>query len=219
MTDTAYVFTIFFLTLGPLKIIPSAAVATAGMGWRAVLATAFKAALLSTLIALAIFYGGNHIVSAWRVSVEAIAIAGGALLFVTALKIITNFSLAEMPAAPAAANPTSAPAQDWRTLFGMLKRPVLSPIVLPATITPIGVVALFYFAAATHDSPVSQQGIVLVLLQVMGFNFIAMALAKPILRVIGIAVLQAIGWVLSALQAALAIQIIIGTLRHLNVLP
>lgn len=218
MTDTAYVFTIFFLTLGPLKIIPSAAAATAGMGWRDVLATAFKAALLSTLIALAIFYGGNHIVSAWRVSVEAIAIAGGALLFVTALKIITNFSLAEMPAAPAAANPATAPAQDWRTLFGMLKRPVLSPIVLPATITPIGVVALFYFAAATHDNPAAQQSIVLVLLQIMGFNFIAMALARPILRVAGLAVLQALGWVLSALQAALAIQIILGSLRRLNVL-
>lgn len=218
MTDTAYVFTIFFLTLGPLKIIPPAAAATAGLGWREVVAVAFKSSVLATLIALAIFYGGNHIVSAWRVSVEAIAIAGGVLLFVTALRMITNFSLVEAPQAAAAPQAAKPPAHDWRTLFGLLERPVLSPIVLPATITPIGVVALFYFAAATHGNPTTQQGILLVLLQIMGFNFIAMALARPILRVVGLAVLQALGWVLSALQAALAIQIILGALRRLHVL-
>jgi multiple antibiotic resistance protein len=218
MTDTAYVFTIFFLTLGPLKIIPPAAAATAGLGWREVVAIAIKSSVLATLIALAIFYGGNHVVSAWRVSVEAIAIAGGALLFVTALRMITNFSLAEMPQVPAASQAAKPPTHDWRTLFGLLERPVLSPIVLPATITPIGVVALFYFAAATHDNPAGQQGIVLVLLQIMGFNLIAMALARPILKVVGLAVLQALGWVLSALQAALAIQIVLGSLRRLNVL-
>lgn len=218
MIDMAYVFTIFFLTLGPLKIIPAAAAVTAGLPWGAVLAIAVRACLLATLIAVGIFYGGNHVVTAWRVSVESIAIAGGMLLFVTALKTITSFSLAEMPPAAAAANPARTAASPWRTLFGLLERPVLSPLVIPATITPIGVVALFYFAAATQADPAVQRDTLLVLLQIMGLNFLAMVFARPLLQVIGLAVLQAIGWVMSALQAALAIQIILGTLRRLNVL-
>lgn len=218
MRDPAYVFTIFFLTLGPLKIIPVMAAATAGLAWRDVAALAVKAGLLATAIALAIFWGGNYVVASWRVSVEAIAIAGGLLLFVTALKTITSFSLAEMPPAAPAADAANRAVPGWRTLFGLLERPVLSPIVIPATITPIGVVALFYFAAATHGDPAFQGAILLVLLQIMALNFLAMLFAGPILRAIGLPVLQAIGWVMSALQAALAIQIILGALRRLNVL-
>lgn len=218
MRDPAYVFTIFFLTLGPLKIIPAMVAATAGLDWRGRTTVAIKASLLATAIALAIFYGGSHVVSAWRVSVEAIAIAGGVLLFVTALKTITTFSLAEMPPVAPAADGDKPSAPRWRTLFGLLERPVLSPIVIPATITPIGVVALFYFAAATHGDPGFQRGILLVLLQIMALNFLSMVLARSILQTIGLPVLQAIGWVMSALQAALAIQIILGALRRLNVL-
>ena len=218
MRDPAYVFTIFFLTLGPLKIIPVVAVATAGLGWRNVTALSIKASLLATAIALAIFYGGNHVVASWRVSVEAIAIAGGVLLFVTALKTITSFSLAEMPPATPGSDAARSVAPRWRTLFGVLERPVLAPIVIPATITPIGVVALFYFAAATHGDPSFQREILVVLLQIMVLNFLAMVLARSLLQMIGLPVLQAIGWVMSALQAALAIQIILGALRRLNVL-
>jgi multiple antibiotic resistance protein len=218
MRDPAYVFTIFFLTLGPLKIIPAVAMATAGVGWRGGLATAVKAALLSTAIALAIFYGGNHVVAAWRVSVEAIGLAGGVLLFVTALKTITTFSLAEMPPATPAAEAGESAGRGWRMLFGLFERPVLSPIVIPATITPIGVVALFYFAAATYGDPPFQHDILLVLLEIMALNFLAMVFARPILQAIGLPVLQAIGWVMSALQAALALQIILGALRRRHVL-
>lgn len=218
MRDTAYVFTIFFLTLGPLKIIPAFAVATCGLDRGPAALLAFKATLLSLAIALAIFHGGNHVVASWRVSVEAIAIAGGALLFITALRTITSFALAEMPPAPDPDRAAPAPAHGWRTLFGLLATPVLSPIVIPATITPIGVVALFYFAAATTGDAAFQQGIQFVLLQIMALNFLAMVLARDILRTVGLPVLQAVGWVMSALQAALAVQIILGALRRLHVL-
>jgi hypothetical protein len=72
---------------------------------------------------------------------------------VTALRTITIFSLAEMPPAAPASEPARPATHRWRTLFGLLGRPVLSPIVIPATITLIGVVALFYLAAVTHGDP------------------------------------------------------------------
>lgn len=219
MRDTAYVFTIFFLTLGPLKIIPTFAAATRGQGTVERLKVAIKASLVATVLALAIFYGGNHVVIAWRLSTNAIAIAGGTLLFVTALKTITTFSLAEMPPGGPGDDFQRRPAHGWRTLFGSLAPPVLSPIAIPATITPIGVVALFYFSAVTSGDAAYQADILIVLLQIMALNFVAMTLAPAILQVIGLPVLQAIGWVMSALQAALAVQIVLAALRRLQVLP
>lgn len=219
MHDTAYVFTIFFLTLGPLKIIPPFSTVSHGMSWPAQLAIAVRATVVAVLIVLAIFYGGSHVVVSWRLSTESIALAGGALLFVTALKTITSFSMAEMPPPTADAAADSPPRHGWSTLFGLLARPALTPIAIPATITPIGVVALFYFAAVSRTDPALQHAILEVLLQIMAINMAAMLASQAIMRVVGIMVLQAVGWIMSALQAALAVQIVIGALRRLQALP
>jgi hypothetical protein len=46
-----------------------------------------------------------------------------------------------------------------------------------------------------------------------------MILAGPIMRVVGVPILQTIGWLLLALQAGLAVQSIIGALRRLHIIP
>lgn len=219
MHDTAYVFTIFFLTLGPLKIIPPFSMVSRGLGLSSRLVVALRATAVASLVILAIFYGGSHVVVSWRLSTEAIALAGGALLFVTALKTITTFSMAEMPPLSADASGGSPVRHGWPTLFGLLAKPALTPIAIPATITPIGVVALFYFAAVSRADPAYQWAILQVLFQIMALNLLAMLASPIIMRVVGIMVLQAVGWVMSALQAALAVQILIGALRRLQVLP
>lgn len=124
MKDPAYAFTIFFLTLGPLKIISVVAGVTAGLGWRDMVANAFKASLLSMVIALAIFLRR-------RLRRDFLASIGGR-------NRARRWGAAP---APPASDETQPFRSGWRTLFGTLERPVLSPIVLPATITPIGVVA------------------------------------------------------------------------------
>ena len=53
------------------------------------------------------------------------------------------------------------------------------------------------------------------LLTIMVSNFAAMAAAGPIMRAIGLPVLQVVGWVFSALQAGLAVQIVIAAIRNL----
>jgi hypothetical protein len=58
-----------------------------------------------------------------------------------------------------------------------------------------------------------------VLLGIMALNFVAMILAGPIMRVVGVPILQTIGWLLLALQAGLAVQSIIGALRRLHMVP
>jgi hypothetical protein len=57
------------------------------------------------------------------------------------------------------------------------------------------------------------------LLEVMALNFVAMILAGPIMRVVGVPILQTVGWLPLALQAGLAVQVIIGALRRLHIIP
>jgi small neutral amino acid transporter SnatA (MarC family) len=49
----------------------------------------------------------------------------------------------------------------------------------------------------------------------MAANFVAMMLAGPIMRAVGVPVLQIVGWVLSAVQAGLAVQIFISAVQNL----
>ena len=58
--------------------------------------------------------------------------------------------------------------------------------------------------------------LLLLLFGIMAANFVAMIFAGSIMRVVGLPVLQIVGWVFSALQAGLAVQIIISGIRNLQ---
>ena len=60
--------------------------------------------------------------------------------------------------------------------------------------------------------------VVALLLFIMGLNFVAMLFAVPIMRVVGLPILQLIGWVFSALQAGLAVAAIVTALRNMQAL-
>jgi hypothetical protein len=53
------------------------------------------------------------------------------------------------------------------------------------------------------------------LLVVMSLNLVARLTARPIMRVVGLPVLQVIGWAFSALRAGLAVEVLIGAARRL----
>ncbi|MFZ2087642.1 MAG: MarC family protein, partial [Desulfobaccales bacterium] len=78
-------FIIFFLTLGPLKAIGPFAKATVGADAALRRALAWRATLIATVIVLAVALLGAVILKNWRVSVPAIMIAGGLILFRQAL--------------------------------------------------------------------------------------------------------------------------------------
>jgi small neutral amino acid transporter SnatA (MarC family) len=94
--------------------------------------------------------------------------------------------------------------------------PVLSPLVIPAILPPVGVVVILFFAGLAVGDPAFQLRFTGLLLALMAGNFLAMLFAGPIMRRVGVPVLQVVGWVFSALQAGLAIQIMINSLRHLG---
>ena len=86
------------VTLGPLKTIPVFYMLTyqAGANYRTGLA--FRSTIVATAVVLFVALSTANTLQKWHVSVHAVTIAGGIILFVTALKAVTGFSLAELPA-------------------------------------------------------------------------------------------------------------------------
>ena len=206
MRDLAWAFTICFMVLGPLKAVPVFFHATRGADRRTALVLAIRSTLLATAIVLFVALSASGTLLKWRVSMEAVAIAGGLVLLSTSLKTLATFELVEAPANGGGASPPP-PSTRW------LGRPVLSPLVTPAIVPPVAVVAILYFAGLGLSDPGFQAQLVALLVGIMAINFLAMLLAAPIMRLVGGPALQILGWVFSALQAGLAIQILLDALR------
>jgi multiple antibiotic resistance protein len=223
MKDLAAAFTLFFVTLGPVKIVPPFFLLTHNADQRTIRQLALKSTIVSTAIVLFVAIIVSATMAKWRVSADAVAIAGGILLLATSIKAINSFVLIETPAVAvkqedAVANGGARPSASEFTI-PWLGPPVLSPIAIPTIITPIGVVAILFYADAAVGDEAYKVQLTGVLLGIMALNFVAMILAGPIMRFVGVPILQIFGWLLSALQAGLAVQVIIGALRRLRVIP
>jgi multiple antibiotic resistance protein len=221
MKDLAYAFTIFFVTLGPIKVVAPFFLLTRGKDQRTILILAFKSTIVASAVPLFVALAVVSTMQRWRVSVDAIAISGGILLLVTSIKAISNFTLIDIPSnvsEPDEAGPDASCSRPSAAKISWLGKPVLSPIAIPTIITPIGVVAILCFSDAAVGDYAYKFDLLGVLLSIMALNFIAMVLARPIMRVVGVPIIQTFGWVLTALQAGLAVQLIIAALRHLHII-
>jgi small neutral amino acid transporter SnatA (MarC family) len=208
-----YTFAILFTTLGPLKTIPVFYALTQDRPFRHQADLAFRAFVDAAVLVAVVFFAAEGTMRRWGVSVAAITIAGGLILFVTALRTITGFSLAELPATkPELADAKASTKASW------LGRPVLSPLTVPTIVTPAGVVAILFFLGA-GETPAYRLSLFLQLSLMMLLNLGGMLLARPIMRAVGLPLLQITGWVFSVLQAGLAVQAVINALRALRALP
>ena len=200
-------FIIFFLTLGPLKAIGPFAKVTRGADPAFCRALAWRAIFIATAVVLAVALLGAVILKNWRVSVPAIIIAGGLILFFQALQMIM---------APPAATSPNPPADDQPPPTLAL---VHFPLAIPALITAPGITAIIAFTAMAM-ADWTQKGIVIaMLLLIMLLNLLALLNVRLIFQYVSPAILLVVGWVMAVLQAALAAQYIINTRIRLGALP
>ena len=210
-----FIFAILFVTLGPLKVIPVFYALTHGAdsAWRR--QVAFRAFLVSTVIVAFIAFCAIEILATWRVSINALVIAGGILLFLSAAEKILKFRLADIPekSEPAERPAASPPTPGWTT------KPVLQPLVIPAIITPTAVVAILFFLAQARDDGILYWTVLAFLAVILVLNLICMLAARHIIRAMGAATLQVVGWVLLVLQAGLAVQIVMAASKSSGLTP
>jgi multiple antibiotic resistance protein len=196
MITPAFIFTVFMLTLGPIKTTPAFFAMTQGRTPKAERDLAIKGTMAATAICLLIAIVMSAMAASWRVSIDDLRIAGGILLFAASREMIGQFS---RPAAPSAA-PT--------------KHPAVTPLAIPIIVTPWGVAAILFFVELAADSTMLAIVVGLLLL-VMLMNLIGMLLARQIVGIVGIITFQLVGWIFAVLQAGFAVDAVVTSLRNL----
>jgi multiple antibiotic resistance protein len=214
MHPLADIFIIFFITLGPLKTIPVFCKLTRDDDRQMARALALRSALAATVIVCFTAFVVRAIAQNWRVSTEALLIVAGLLLFMSATKALLQFSLHDATMAPDGAADGAAKAPHGAGALRWLGAPVLSPLAIPAIVTPIGVAAILVFMGSAGTAA-SELAVIAMLLAVMLLTLLGMLGARAIVRVVGIPVLQVVGWLLAVVQAGLGIQAVIDALRVL----
>ena len=199
------IFTIFFITIGPLKLIGPFVQRTHGLEDAAVRQIAVRAFLMATIAAIAGGFLGATLLANWHVSVGAMVITAGLVFLLVGLRQILEQY--EPPHAP----DTNVPALPAAPTAAALK--LLTPLVL----TPFGIAAVIVLLALSQDAGRTEL-IVGMVVGVMLLNLITMLFARKILVGATIVVLQLLGAVLGILQAGLAVQIMLRGFRDLNII-
>lgn len=205
--DLSYVFIIFFLTLGPVKTIPAFFRLTMEATPRFRARAALQAALIATGVCLFIGFFGVNVLGKWRVSIDALKLAGGLILLLSALKIVTM--------QPQATGGTKVTADTPLCATNTL---AFSPLATPVIITPYGVVAILFYMAISKGDTVYQMQIVGLILLMMFLNYLGMIFADRIMKTVGFPILRLIGWIFAVMQAALAIDIILRAFQSIGLI-
>ena len=199
MLDIAFAFTIFMVTLGPIKVIPGFYVQSKGMEAAERRALAFKGTFVALAISLVIALVMPVIQSGWRVSIDDLRIVAGILLFSSAYAILAKDKPAQ-----------SSDAES--------KYPALSPIAIPIIITPWGAVAiLMAMGLADNDTELVTTDVTL-LVVIMVLNLVGMLFAPSIINLVGMVGFKLLGWVFAVLQAGLAVHVFVHALKNFGVI-
>ena len=129
MNDLSFVLVIFFVTLGPIKVIAAFAQLTSQLPDGERRALALRSTLIATAVGFLILFIGDNLRQNWQIASPDLLLTGGVLLLIGALEAVKNAQHAPAPDAP----PTSA------------KGLAMSPVTFPIIITPYGIVALLLF--------------------------------------------------------------------------
>lgn len=207
MSSLSEIFTIFFLTLGPVKTIPAFFALTAQASGEFKKQAALKSALVAIGICIFIALVGLNVLAKWKVSIDALRISGGLMLLLSALDVV-KMKPSSLGAKKADANTPTSEAIKL----------ALNPLATPVIITPYGVVAILFFMFIANGNIAFQGQIVLMLVLMMLLNYLGMIFADKIMGVIGFPILRLIGWIFSIMQSALAIDIMLTGFKNVSIL-
>lgn len=198
---TANVLVLFFIMLGPIKMIGPFFAATKDLERTVVRGIAWKVFAVGVVALLLAGLGGRALMSNWGISVPVMLLAAGLVFLIVALKLVL-----EQYEAPHPPEPVGKPQS------------LAMRMTFPVTVTPYGVAALIVFMTMSGDLSRSL-AVFSMAFVVMVLNLLAMLGARQIMRWIGVMPLQILGAVLGILQVALALQFMVQGVRDLGWAP
>jgi multiple antibiotic resistance protein len=199
------IFTLFFVTLGPLKLLGPYAQQTQSLDGATLRRITLRSVAIGLLAVMAGGYLGKILATSWHLSVPAIEIATGVIFSLVAIDLV----LSPYGGAHATnATPAQLPSDPTLAMFR---------VTFPLLVTPYGVAAVIALLVASGDSE-RTSWIFVMLIVVMLLNLLAMLYIRQIMRGPARLVLQILGSILGVLQVAFAVQIVIAGLRGLHMI-
>ena len=203
----AKVFTFLFLTLGPLKIIGPFASMTRGRDAAFKRRLAFRGIVIATIALLAAATIGANILQQWGISLGAMQLTAGIVLFLVALRPVLEQYATHEPGTHAEVSADAPPSSVSALAF--------TPLAFPTIVTPYGIAVLIMAVTLSRAAMIPILGVVALVLLL---NLLAMLFADRILKAPFVApTLGIVGAVLGVLQIALGVQAAVGGLRMLGI--
>lgn len=199
----SFVFTIFFMLLGPIKLIPAFAGATRGADGPFKRSVAIRAAVIASALCVFVALVGVILLSNYRISVNAVRIGGGLVLLIAALQATFGKTL---PARPRPGTPSALQL-------------AASPVAIPGIVPPAGVAAILLVMMHAPQYAGMTQAVAICLALVMAMDFLVMYFIDQVVRTPGLTIgLTVFGSALLFVQVCLAIEMMLVALRDLRVL-
>ncbi len=193
------VFVTFFVVIDPIGVTPIFAGLTQGTSAAHRRKMAIKSVLIATIILLGFAYGGEWLLSALGVSLDAFRAAGGVLLFLLALDMIFEKRTERREERAGKLSSEAERAGEDISVF---------PMAIPMVAGPGAIASAMLFMSGASGDGVAQG----VILAAMGANLLVclvlFLLAGPLMRLMGDTVAAMITRILGVILAALAAQFI-----------
>jgi len=203
MMGTLDILVILLVTIGPTKAAAMYLGMTAGADPALKRQIAIRAVATAAIVCVTFVLLGEALLAMLHVSIPALLIAGGIVLFVFALNLV----LGEDHDPPAESGPRT-PSLDIAAY----------PLAVPLMASPQGLVAIVTVSAGLN-SVVGTLTLLASVLLVMGINLAALLSADKLLAKIPVAVLKVVMRIFGLLLCGLAVQLVILGLQKLGVLP
>lgn len=208
MFETALVaLTTFFATIGPLDVAISFAALTASYQAAERRAAAFKGTLIAAGLLLVFIVFGKAVLTLFGISLPALRIAGGILLFLIAIEMVFVRS----------SGGTSTTKEEDKEATN---RPDISvfPLATPLIVGPGTISAVILLMAETHGDLIQIGLVVAALAAILILTFILMLAAGQVQRVFGITGVHVVSRIVGILIAGLAVQFVLQGLAEVTTL-
>jgi multiple antibiotic resistance protein len=164
---------------------------------------AIRGVVIAAVLCAFVTLAGGSLLEKYRISIDAVRIAGGLVLLIAALQSIFQKS---QPSRPRSGTPTALQL-------------AASPVAVPNIVPPAGVAAILLCMLLAPQYPGMLQAVATCLAIVLGLDFLVMWFIDWIVKTPGLGlVLTVLGAVLIFVQGSLAIQMMLNALKSLGVI-
>jgi len=200
MIDLAPAFVTLFVIIDPVGLVPLFIALTLGMDMRRRLAIGLRACLLAALLLTLFGLAGESILSAIGITMPAFQIAGGILLFLTALDMLFERR-----------------TQRRSGHAAQVADPSVFPLAMPLIAGPGAMASMVLLVGQTSDwtGVLAVHGVMLAVLVIVMALFVV---ATPLERALGVTGTMVVTRLLGMLLAALSVQFVLNGARGAGVI-